>query len=135
MVQWFKKLLVKLFKLEVHNPKYQISFDIDSIKKDMKKNYTYLFDYQSSDGFRVLMDQIIKARNVQTVEIARQGAKLKDSFELGKQLGRLEVLNDIITGIDMAFQDEDDRRKREAQVPGEKKIIEKVRRVPPAIRI
>lgn len=134
MAQWFKRFLGFFTRKVVSDSKLQLDFDVESIKKDMIKNYVYLYEYQGSNGFRVFLDQIIKARNIQIIEVARQGNKLKDTFELGKQLGRLEALNDIVSGIELSFMTEKDKREKDKKVPGERKIVS-TRRTSPAVQI
>lgn len=95
MVQWFKNLFKRKQKTQLQ---LLLDFNMEELGSKMQVISTDLFRCRQDDAMKVIKLMLETSRNIQILEINRfkAGDKMQ---QLEHQLGRLEVLNDLMNFV------------------------------------
>lgn len=112
-------LLFKLYSLlknlfvKQEKPQILLSFNMKDLSTKMQQYSTELYHFKSEDSWKLLKRVIETARNIQILEVNRYKPNASTAENLAHSRGRLEALNDLVSYIELAFDDAHQKSLRE----------------------
>ena len=113
-------------KVEVKPVYKEMSFRVQDLQKRMDKLAHAIYEYEQTDGFKVLREFLEISKNVQLLNMNRMKP---GSDRLDYELGKLHILTEVLDSIERVVLDF--KTKERFDEPGRKTKREYVRRSQP----
>jgi hypothetical protein len=127
------KILKKLFTRKQKTPmQLLLDFNMEDLGAKMQVISTDLFRCRQDDGVKVLKLMLETSRNIQILEINRFKPGNKNE-QLEHQLGRLEVLNDLVNFVSSSLDPDVYNQRKEKTVKNVKILKTSFERSQPVI--